>query len=63
MKLGLFLQLIYFAQAGKNEKCPSLRNKKIFYEGMVLLSENLFEMSWIFSGFMITLTTVSLYRP
>ena len=50
MKLGLFLQLIYFAQGGENEKCPSLRDKKIFYEGMVLLSENLFLASWIFSG-------------
>ena len=60
MKLGLFLQLIYFAQGGENEKCPSLRNKKTFYEGMVLLSENLFVTSWIFSGFMITLTTISL---
>ena len=48
MKLGIFLLLIYSAQGGENEKCPSIRNKNIFYEGMVLLSENLFlKLYWV----------------
>jgi len=39
MKLGIFLFINYFAQGSEHEKCPSVRDKKIFYEGMVLLSE------------------------
>lgn len=32
MKLGIFLFINYFAQGSEHEKCPSVRDKKIFYE-------------------------------
>ena len=36
MKLGIFPFLIYLGLGGEHKKCPSIRDKRKFYEGTVL---------------------------
>ena len=36
MKLGIFPFLLYLGLGGEHKKCPSIRDKKKFYEGTVL---------------------------